>query len=75
MRTTGSLERAYEWTESGLKILVAKRTSTSAAFGAPLPIDGIAGLLAEGPALSADGHSLYFHKKVGSAFGIYRVTR
>ena len=55
-------------------ILRAVRKSKSKPFGAPQPVAAIAGFV-EAPALSPDGLSLYYHKKDGARFVIYRVTR
>ncbi len=62
--------------ESGLRIMVAERPDASSNFGAPAEIAGISGTATEGPSLSADQKSLYFHKRSETGvFGIYRVTR
>lgn len=52
----------------------ATRTSKAAAFSAPVRIAAITGI-AEAPALAADEQSLYFHKKVGTDFVLYRLVR
>jgi hypothetical protein len=57
-----------------LSIWVAKRGSTSEPFGAPEKIEAIAGQV-EGPTISPDGRSLYFHIFDGTRFVIQRVTR
>ena len=57
-----------------LSIWVAKRGSTSEPFGAPEKIEAIEGQV-EGPTISPDGRSLYFHKLDGARFVIQRVTR
>jgi len=50
------------------------RNNTSEAFGSPKLVSAITGFV-EGPTLSPDEKSLYYHKKVGSVFQLYRVTR
>jgi hypothetical protein len=56
---------------SGASIFVAMRAALGAPFAKPqrLPIAGFV----EGPALSPDQKSLYFHRRDGSRFAIYRV--
>ena len=53
---------------------VAHRSATDQPFGVPLRLTAIDGL-AEAPALSPDERSLYFHKKDGAKFVLYRVSR
>ena len=66
-RLTGS------WFWRTVQIYRAVRPSVTAPFGPAehLPLDGFV----EGPTLSADGHSLYFHKLIDGRFGIWRVKR
>ena len=52
----------------------AVRRKTQASFGIPEKISAITGFV-EGPTLSADGHSLYYHKRENDRFVICRVTR
>jgi hypothetical protein len=52
----------------------ANRNSRYEAFGPPKKIEAIKGF-AEAPTLSPDGKYLYYHKKVGERFVIYRVSR
>ncbi len=52
----------------------ATRTSASGAFGAPQRISAITGF-AEAPSLSADGRTLFYHKRVGNVFRIFSVSR
>jgi hypothetical protein len=52
----------------------AIRSSPSEPFGVPERIAAIVGY-AEAPTLSADGHTLYFHKLDGNRYVIYRTTR
>jgi hypothetical protein len=53
---------------------IAKRVNKSLPFEAPLRIAAITGF-AEGPTLSPDELSLYYHVKENGRFVIYRVTR
>lgn len=55
-------------------ILSANRKNRSKPFGAPQKVAAAVGFV-EGPTLSADGGSLYYHKKDGARFAIYRLTR
>jgi Tol biopolymer transport system component len=55
-------------------IYTATRSSAMAPFGAPRRIQAITGF-AEGPSLSPDGKSLYYHLNDNGTFAIYRVTR
>jgi hypothetical protein len=56
------------------RIMIALRASAQSPFDAPRRITAIDGF-AEGPAFSADGRALYYHKRVGDRFEIWRVTR
>lgn len=60
------------WPFSQPKIFRAKRATPDAPFGKPeeLKIDGYV----EGPSIAADG-TLYFHKRVGGRFEIWRQPR
>ena len=58
----------------GPAIYIAKRTSKTLPFGEPLRISAIDGFV-EGPTLSPDELSLYYHKKENGRLVIYRVTR
>ncbi len=55
-------------------ILRAVRKNKSKPFGAPQKIAAAAGFV-EAPTLSPDGRSLYYHKKEGARFVIYRLRR
>ena len=55
-------------------IYTATRASTTLPFGTPQRVASIEGM-AEGPALSPDEKSLYFHRMEGSQFVLFRVTR
>ena len=52
----------------------AWRPTTNTPFGEPQRIEVIDGFV-EAPTLSADGRRLYYHKRDGALFVIYRVTR
>jgi hypothetical protein len=56
------------------RIWRAARKSTHDSFGQPQLVGAITGF-AEGPTLSPDGLSLYYHARAGGQFVIYRVTR
>jgi Tol biopolymer transport system component len=55
-------------------IFIARRSSSTAAFDQPLRLSAIDGFV-EGPALSPDERSLYYHRRDGDRFVIYRVTK
>ena len=55
--------------------LVAKRASTSGAFGTPACIAELKGFFVEAPSLSYDGKKMYYHRKDGELYSIYLVTR
>lgn len=61
------------WMFRDVQIYRAVRASPAVPFGeaSRLPIEGFV----EGPSLSSDGHSLYFHKLVDGRFGIWRAKR
>ncbi|UCG79177.1 MAG: PD40 domain-containing protein [Nitrospirota bacterium] len=57
-------------------IYISNRNSTSDAWSVPRRISSITGLIVEGPTVSSDGKSLYYHKKDSDGLHrIYRVTR
>jgi hypothetical protein len=58
----------------GPAIYGSQRADKSKPFQAPLRLAAITGF-AEAPTLSSDEKSLYFHKKDGGHFVLYRVTR
>jgi hypothetical protein len=58
----------------GLSIMMATRADTAQPFGVPQRIAAIEGFV-EAPAISPDERVLYFHKREGSRFVIYLVTR
>jgi hypothetical protein len=57
-----------------LRILVANRASANEPFGEPLVLAALTGFV-EAPSVSLDGKELFFHKKVGRKFAIYRAER
>ena len=59
---------------TGPAIYMAKRANTTLPFETPLRITAITGFV-EGPTLSPDELSLYYHTKENGRFVIYRVTR
>ena len=59
---------------SGFAIYRSTRESKVQPFDPPERLAAIEGFV-EAPPLTADGLSLYYHKKVGELFVIYRVTR
>ena len=59
---------------TGPTIYTATRSKTTEPFGRVQRIEAITGFV-EGPTLSADEKSLYYHKKENAQFVIYRVTR
>jgi len=62
--TSGALPAIYR----------ATRTDANSTFAAPELVAAATGFV-EAPTLSADGHSLYFHKLVNGTFVIYVVQR
>jgi Tol biopolymer transport system component len=86
VNTSKNLEYAPAISSSGLELFftrlegsspalyAATRTDTSSPFGTPKKITAATGFV-EGPALSPDEDTLYYHKREGSLFVIYRVTR
>lgn len=83
---TGALEYAPAISTSGLEIFFTRlkgstsaiyastRPNTSAPFDTPKKIQAITGFV-EGPTLSVDEKSLYYHKDENSLFVVYRATR
>jgi hypothetical protein len=55
-------------------ILHSTRAGASLPFDAPRSLSAISGF-AEAPSLSCDGRTLYYHRKDGDQYSIYRVTR
>lgn len=59
---------------AGPAIFHASRTKPTKPFGQPVRVTAADGFV-EAPSLSADGRSLYYHKREGDRSVIYRVTR
>jgi len=57
-----------------LRIMVAIRRSVSEPFGEPRVLTALAGFV-EAPTISLDGKEMFYHKKVGGSFVIYRAER
>ncbi len=55
-------------------IYMAQRGSSADSFGQPLKLESMVGFV-EAPTLSPDGKSLYYHRREGGRFALYRVTR
>ncbi len=55
-------------------IIRAARTSLGQAFGTPQPVAGISGHV-EAPSLSADGLTLYYHKRIAGHFVLCEIRR
>lgn len=55
-------------------ILRARRKTVDEPFGPPQVLAPVTGFV-EGPTLSPDGKTLYYHKKDGARFALYKVTR
>lgn len=61
-------------TENGSHIYLASRNSLNEPFGKPEPLD-IKGDFPEAPSLTLDEKTLYYHKKDGQYYKIYKMTR
>jgi Tol biopolymer transport system component len=57
-----------------LRIMVAMRRSADEPFSEPRVLSALTGYV-EAPSISSDGRELFFHKKVGNKFIIYRAVR
>jgi hypothetical protein len=66
--------RAQAGFVGGPSIYLATRNDVASPFAPPHRLALITGFV-EGPTLSADEQSLYYHKKVAEQFAIYRVAR
>ena len=58
----------------GPAIYISRRAGKTKPFDEPLQLSAITGFV-EGPTLSADERSLYYHRKENGHFVLYRVTR
>ena len=56
------------------RIMVARRNSVTEPFGEPRVLAALAGFV-EAPSVSLDGKEMFFHKKIGEKFLIYRAVR
>ena len=74
MVCTYSLTRANTGFAGGAAIYIASREAVHKPFDAPARIAAIDGFV-EAPTLSADENSLYYHKKAGNKFRLYRVVK
>ncbi len=59
---------------AGLRLMVARRPAPDAPFEQPCVLSEFSGFI-EAPSPSLDGKHLYFHKKDGTLFRIYRAER
>ena len=66
--------RANTGFAGGTAIYIASREAVHKPFDAPARIAAIDGFV-EAPTLSADENSLYYHKKAGNKFRLYRVVK
>jgi hypothetical protein len=57
-----------------VRIMVATRTSVNEPFGVPQALTALSGFV-EAPTISLEGKEMFFHKKVGHKFAIYRAQR
>jgi len=57
-----------------VRIMVSTRNSSREPFGEPRTLAALTGFV-EAPSLSLDGKEMFFHKKVGGKFEIYRAVR
>lgn len=55
-------------------IFLSRRSQRSEPFDPPVQLTALEGFV-EGPTLSPDERSLYYHKKEGAKFVIYRASR
>jgi hypothetical protein len=59
---------------ASVRILVATRASEDVPFGEPRVLSALTGLV-EAPGISLDGKEMFYHKRVGEKFAIYRAER
>jgi hypothetical protein len=73
--TRASLRKTASGTFApSVRILVATRTSTSSSFDEPQLLANLTGVV-EAPTLSLDQSELFFHKREGGTYAIYRARR
>ncbi|MEO8657514.1 MAG: hypothetical protein ABI693_03550 [Bryobacteraceae bacterium] len=58
----------------GVRLMVATRNSVSEAFGEPRVLSALTGFV-EAPTITLDGGELFYHKRVGQKYVIYRAER
>lgn len=73
--TRSSLRKQGEKLVPFFRIMLASRTKTTEPFGVPRTVEGSAEGLIEGPTLSMDKKELFFHRKLGDRFVIFRMER
>lgn len=56
-------------------IWIATRESDTEPFGTPVQIEAISGRSVEGPTFSPDARAIYYHRRDGGRFAIWRVFR
>jgi len=59
---------------TGVRIMVAARISVNDPFGEPRVLSQLTGFV-EAPSISLDSKEMFFHKRVGEKFVIYRAER
>ena len=57
-----------------VRIMVATRPSADQPFGEPAVLQSLTGFV-EAPSISVDGKEMFFHKKIGDRYSIYRAER
>ena len=72
--TRASQPIAAATVQGHLRIMVATRNSVTEPFGEPRALTALTGFV-EAPSISLDGKEMFFHKKVGEKFLIYRAER
>jgi len=60
--------------QSGVHIMVASRASADLPFDEPRALTALTGFV-EAPTVSLDGKEMFYHKRVGEIFTIYRAVR
>jgi len=60
--------------DAKVRIVVATRSSLNDAFGEPEVLSALTGFV-EAPSVSLDAAEIFFHKKVGIKYVIYRAVR
>lgn len=60
--------------EPSVRIMMAARASVNEPFGEPRVLSALTGFV-EAPTISLDGKEMFYHRKVGDKFVIYRAER